>query len=78
MFDLTNQVVVVTGAAGNLGIAVSRAFQTAGAQLVLVDRAPDRLQQIFTDIADSPNHMLANSVDLTEVKASEGYPRCRF
>jgi NAD(P)-dependent dehydrogenase (short-subunit alcohol dehydrogenase family) len=41
MFDFANRVVVVTGAAGNLGQAVVDAFRVAGARLTLVDRAPD-------------------------------------
>ena len=47
MFDFTDRVVIVTGAAGNLGSAVARAFQATGANLVLVDRKPDRLPSLF-------------------------------
>jgi NAD(P)-dependent dehydrogenase (short-subunit alcohol dehydrogenase family) len=43
MFDFTNRVVIVTGAAGNLGSAVAAAFHASGAHLVLVDHKPDRL-----------------------------------
>jgi NAD(P)-dependent dehydrogenase (short-subunit alcohol dehydrogenase family) len=71
MFDFTSQVVVVTGAAGNLGRAVARAFQAAGARLVLVDRAADRLQDLFPDLVDSRDHYLATSVDLLEASAVE-------
>jgi NAD(P)-dependent dehydrogenase (short-subunit alcohol dehydrogenase family) len=71
MFDFSGQVVMVTGAAGNLGSAVARAFQAAGARLVLVDRAPDRLQGLFPDWVDSPDHYLATSVDLTDAGAVE-------
>jgi NAD(P)-dependent dehydrogenase (short-subunit alcohol dehydrogenase family) len=71
MFDFSNQVVVVTGATGNLGGAVARAFQTAGAKLTLVDRATDRLQQVFPDLVGSPDHLLVNSVDLTDADAVE-------
>jgi len=71
MFDFSERVVIVTGAAGNLGSAVARAFQAAGAKLVLVDRAADRLPRLFTDWVDSPNHFLATSVDLTNADAVE-------
>jgi NAD(P)-dependent dehydrogenase (short-subunit alcohol dehydrogenase family) len=71
MFDFSNRVVIVTGAAGNLGGAVARAFQAAGAKLVLVDRAADRLPRLFPDLVDSPNHFLATSVDLTNADAVE-------
>ena len=65
-FDFTDRVIVVTGAAGNLGIAVARAFQNAGAILALVDRSPGRLQNIFPDLADSPNHLFTPPADVTD------------
>ena len=71
MFDFSDRVVIVTGAAGNLGSAVARAFQAAGAKLGLVDRAADRLPRLFPDLVDSPNHFLATSVDLTNADAVE-------
>jgi NAD(P)-dependent dehydrogenase (short-subunit alcohol dehydrogenase family) len=63
--DLTDSVVMVTGAAGNLGGAVARAFLAANAHLVLVDHAPDRLPALFPELAGSARHFLATSVDLT-------------
>ncbi|MEA3440526.1 MAG: SDR family NAD(P)-dependent oxidoreductase [Chloroflexota bacterium] len=69
MFDFTNQVALVTGPAGNLGNATARAFLEAGANLMLVDRSPDRLPQLFPDIADSPDHFLVASVDSTDPDA---------
>ncbi len=71
-FDFTDHVVIVTGAAGNLGQSVARAFYDAGANLTLVDRAQDRLPHLYPDLADSPDHFLATSVDLTDVEAVEG------
>lgn len=71
MFDFSNRVVVITGAAGNLGVVTARAFQAAGASLVLVDRSPDRLQKLFPELADSSQHFLATSVDLGDVAAVE-------
>ncbi len=69
MCDFSGRVVVVTGAAGNLGRAVALAFGVAGARLVLVDRAPDRLPSLFPDWVGSPDHYLATSVDLTDAGA---------
>ncbi|MFQ5796625.1 MAG: SDR family NAD(P)-dependent oxidoreductase [Candidatus Bipolaricaulia bacterium] len=71
MYDFSDRVGIVTGAAGNLGSAVARAFQAAEAKLVLVDRGVDRLQGIFPDMADSSNYWFANSVDMNDVDAVE-------
>lgn len=72
MFDLTDQIVVVTGAAGNLGQAVARAFYRARTKLVLVDRRPDRLPQLFPELVGSSDHYLATSIDMLDAAAVEG------
>jgi NAD(P)-dependent dehydrogenase (short-subunit alcohol dehydrogenase family) len=69
MFKFDDKVAMITGPAGNLGNAVAKAFQQAGAKLVLVDRHPDRLEELFPELADSPNHFLAPSVDVTDPEA---------
>src|SRR6266545_2242310 len=61
----TENVVIITGAVGNLGTATARAFQAAGDKTVLVDRSPDRLREVFAPVAASPNHLLAGGVDLS-------------
>lgn len=67
MFDFSEQVVLVTGAAGNLGSAVAQTFQAAGAKLVLVDRARNRLPDRFPELLHSSDHFLATGIDLTRV-----------
>ena len=42
--DLTNRVVVITGAAGDIGMAMARRFAAAGARLALLDRNGALLQ----------------------------------
>lgn len=71
MTELQDHVVIVTGAAGNLGQVVSRAFQAAGARLVLVDRREDRLARLFPKLVDDPRALLATSVNLTDPEAVE-------
>jgi NAD(P)-dependent dehydrogenase (short-subunit alcohol dehydrogenase family) len=65
VFDFSDYVIVVTGAAGNLGSAVARAFQSAGAKLALVDRAADRLDSIFVDMAAPTDYLFIPAIDLT-------------
>ncbi len=66
MYKFENKVAMITGPAGNLGNAVAKAFQGVGAKLVLVDRHPDRLEELFPELVDSPDHLLATSVDVTD------------
>lgn len=63
--QLADKVVIVTGSAGNLGLATAQALQKAGAKTVLVDRSDDRLRENYPDLTDSPDHFLAGGVDLT-------------
>lgn len=71
MFNFQNQIVMVTGAIGNLGIALARSFQASGAKLTLVDRGEDRLNQTFPDMVSSPDYLLVNCVDLMDEGAVE-------
>src|SRR5262249_57653373 len=58
-FDFSGQVAIVTGAAGNLGAAVARAFRSAGAKLALIDLSSERFPKIFPDLAQSPDCFFA-------------------
>jgi NAD(P)-dependent dehydrogenase (short-subunit alcohol dehydrogenase family) len=53
MYDFSDKVVIVTGASGNLGGAVARAYLAAGARLVLPDRQENRLTTLFTGLNQS-------------------------
>ncbi|MFQ5944426.1 MAG: SDR family NAD(P)-dependent oxidoreductase [Anaerolineales bacterium] len=71
MPDFNDHVVVVTGAAGNLGGAVSHAFASSGAKTGLFDRRPGRLQEVCGHLADDPSHLLIGTVDMTDPKSIE-------
>lgn len=62
-FDFSGQVAIVTGAAGNLGVAVARAFRVAGAKLALIDLSSERFPIIFPDLAQSPDCFFAPPTD---------------
>ncbi|NUM48437.1 MAG: SDR family NAD(P)-dependent oxidoreductase [Anaerolineales bacterium] len=68
MFDFSNQVVMITGASGNLGGALAARFREGGASLVLVDRTADRLAEAYPELANNPHHFLAGA-DLTNAVA---------
>lgn len=69
--EFEDRVVMVTGAAGSLGLAAANAFLAAGATMVLVDQTLERLQDRFADLEESGEHLLAE-VDLTDAGSIEG------
>jgi NAD(P)-dependent dehydrogenase (short-subunit alcohol dehydrogenase family) len=62
-FDFSGQVAVITGAAGNLGVAVARAFRSAGAKLALIDLSSNRFANIFPDLTQSSDCFFAPPTD---------------
>jgi NAD(P)-dependent dehydrogenase (short-subunit alcohol dehydrogenase family) len=71
MMDFTDQVVVITGASGNLGGALVRAFHQAGAKLALIDRQTDVLAQAFPDLVDKADRLLIRAADLMQAAEVE-------
>ena len=72
MKNLNGKIALITGGAGNLGRATARAFVGAGASTVIVDRASGRLQEIYADLVNSEDHLLAEGIDITDAAAVEG------
>jgi NAD(P)-dependent dehydrogenase (short-subunit alcohol dehydrogenase family) len=66
MHDFSDQVVVVTGATGNLGSAAARCFANAGARLVLPARSLDKLAATLPELTDEDSAYCAAPVDLTD------------
>jgi NAD(P)-dependent dehydrogenase (short-subunit alcohol dehydrogenase family) len=66
MFDFENQVIMVSGAAGNIGQVVARSFQEAGGKLALVDRGKERLETTFPDLVTAGDHLLVNCADVMD------------
>jgi NAD(P)-dependent dehydrogenase (short-subunit alcohol dehydrogenase family) len=64
MFDFTNHVIVVTGAAGNLGRAVVDAFLAAGGTVCGLDHRQGRLAEMFS--MQAGNLHIYENVDLTD------------
>ena len=67
-----NRIVVVTGAAGQLGMAITQAFLVSGARVTCVDKARDRLQEIYAEGSGSADHLYAVSIDVTDPKSVQG------
>ena len=69
MTQFKDKVVMVTGASGNLGSAVTRAFVDAGANLALIDRQPERLAERFPELESESERFLTENADLTSEAA---------
>jgi NAD(P)-dependent dehydrogenase (short-subunit alcohol dehydrogenase family) len=70
--------VLITGAAGNLGVAVAQAFAAQGANLVLIDRGADLLAKAFG--AEDERRMFAatNLLDAAQVESTVAAAAARF
>jgi NAD(P)-dependent dehydrogenase (short-subunit alcohol dehydrogenase family) len=66
IFDFTDYVVMIPGAMGNLGGAVTRRFQTAGAQLALLDIQEGQLFLAYPELVGSQAYQLLGNVDMTD------------
>jgi len=49
MFDLTNKVVLITGATGGIGGAIANKMRASGATVVVTGRNTDKLNELFDD-----------------------------
>ena len=61
-----DEVVIVTGAAGNLGAAVVGVLAGRGAQLAAMDRTQAALDQVLAGLAEPTRHLGAAGIDLTD------------
>lgn len=66
MFDFTDKVVVITGAAGNLGRAATHAFHTAGACTAAVDRQRSSVADAFASSIPESDTCLYLAADLMD------------
>jgi NAD(P)-dependent dehydrogenase (short-subunit alcohol dehydrogenase family) len=65
MCEIDGRVIVITGAAGNLGVATAKLFASRGARLVLLDRDEARAREALGDIAKDDRHRVV-AVDVTD------------
>ena len=76
--NFQDKVVLVTGAAGNLGRAVAEAFSQQGARLALVDLKADALQQAFGAEHDRQAFFAGNLMRQEEADAAAQAAIARF
>jgi NAD(P)-dependent dehydrogenase (short-subunit alcohol dehydrogenase family) len=69
--NFEGKVVIVTGAVGALGSAVSQTFRQAGAKVVYVDQANERMERVAAKVAEDPEHNLVVCADLMTLAGAE-------
>lgn len=71
MFDYSNEIIMITGAIGQLGVVLAETFRAANAKLALVDRGEDRLKKTFPDLVDIPDYLMVDCADMMDQAAVE-------
>ncbi|SQI34281.1 Ribitol 2-dehydrogenase [Providencia alcalifaciens] len=67
--SLENKVAAITGAASGIGLECARTLLKAGAKVVLIDRAEERLNQLVAELGDSAIPLV---VDLMKPEQVDG------
>ena len=72
MFSLKGRVAVITGASSGLGMQMSRAFANQGADLVLLARRVERLEELKNELSGTGVKILALKCDVTSTEDVDG------
>jgi ribitol 2-dehydrogenase len=67
--DLSDKVAAITGAASGIGLECAKVLLTAGARVVLVDRAEDKLRDICAELGPQAIPLVTNLTDPASVSA---------
>lgn len=65
MFSLSDKVAIITGGAGDLGLAISKAYSAAGAKVVLVGRHSEKLESALKQLPH-PTRAMALVADVSD------------
>lgn len=67
--SMKNKTAAITGAASGIGLECARILIEEGAQVVLIDRAKDRLNQLCEELGDNAKPLVVDLLDGPQVSA---------
>jgi len=70
--ELSNKIALITGGASGIGAATARAMAAEGAELILLDRAPDRLEQVADTIRAGGTRVTTLAADIGDEAQMQG------
>jgi NAD(P)-dependent dehydrogenase (short-subunit alcohol dehydrogenase family) len=62
--ELNDRIALITGGASGIGAGAARAMAAEGAELILLDRSPERLEQVAEDIRTSGARVTTLAADI--------------
>ena len=65
--ELSDKVAAVTGAASGIGLECAKTFLTAGARVVLIDHAEDKLREVCSELGPQASALVINLLDPDQV-----------
>lgn len=75
LFDLSDQVAVVTGAGRGIGEGIAKVFADAGAAVVLAARRTDEIERVRDEIEAKGQRAIAVTTDVTDETAVDALAR---
>lgn len=65
LFSVKNKIIIISGATGVLGKAISKHLANEGAQLIILGRNPDKVNELVTEIRDDGGLAFPAVADVT-------------